>query len=261
MSDFVYLYGFVPPDAPVPDGLLGIADQHVERVEAGDVHAVVSNVPAAVYAPEQVEARLKDLQWVAEQGIAHERVVAWFVDHSQILPAPLFTMYSSRAALLEASAQRNAELDAELKRLRGHREWDVKVFFDETAMQANAAKVSDKVAQLDREIAAAPAGRGYLLQRKRADLLKSEVQHAAHRRALAVLEAVKANVADTRTLPLPRTEDVLPVVLHAALLVRTEQEASVVATLQAQTKELKSLGMDLSFSGPWAPYRYTGDHE
>ena len=261
MSDFVYLYGFVPRDAPAPDGLLGIADKTVELLRAGDVYAVVSDAPADVYAPDRVEARLKDLQWVAEQGIAHERVVAWFVDHSQILPVPLFTMYSSREALLNAAMQRIEELRSELERLRGHREWDVKVFFDETAMQENAAKVSEKVAQLDQEIAAAPAGRGYLLQRKRADLLKSEVQQAAHRRALAVLEAVKPNVAETRTLPLPRTEDVLPVVLHAALLVRTEQETPVVATLQAQTAELKSVGMDLSFSGPWAPYRFTGDHE
>jgi hypothetical protein len=261
VSDFVYLYGFVPPDAPAPDGLVGIADRNVELMPTGGVNAVMSDAPADAYAPDRVEARLKDLQWVAEQGIAHERVVAWFVDHSQILPVPLFTMYSSRSALLHAAEQRNAELASELKRLHGHREWDVKVFFDEAAMQENAAKVSEKVAQLDQEIAAAPAGRGYLLQRKRADLLKSEVQQAAHRRALGVLDAVKSKVAETRTLPLPRTEDVLPVVLHAALLVRNEQEAGVVAVLQAQTAELKSLGMDLSFSGPWAPYRFTGEHE
>ena len=261
MSDFVYLYGFVPPDAPAPEALAGIAERSVHIVPAGDVGAVVSSVPADVYAPEMVEEALKNLQWVAEQGVAHERVVAWFVDHSQILPVPLFTMYSTSNALERAVAEKKDELRSELARLHGHREWDVKVFFDETVMQANAGGLSDRVAQIDREIAEAGAGRAYLLQKKRADLLKSEVLHAAHNRAVAVLDAIKPDVTETRTLPLPRTDDVLPVVLHAALLVRVANEARVIETLETQTRQLKQVGMDLSFSGPWAPYRFTGEHE
>jgi len=261
VSDFVYLYGFVPPDTPEPNDLAGVAGSNVRLISSGEVNAVVGNVPAQDYAPERIEARLQDLQWVAEQGIAHERVVAWFVDHGQILPAPLFTMYSSEAALHEGVSDRIAVVSRELQRLRGFREWDVKIFFDEDAMQESAARLSDKVAQLDAEIAAASTGRSYLLQKKRADLLKSEVRQAAHGRAVAALDAVKENAAEARTLPLPRTDDVLPVVLHAALLVRTENEPRVIAALEQQTAELKSVGMDLSFSGPWAPYRFTGEHE
>jgi hypothetical protein len=261
VNDFVYLYGFVPPDTPEPNDLTGVAGSIVRLISSGEVHAVVGNVPAQDYAPERIEARLQDLQWVAEQGVAHERVVAWFVDHGQILPAPLFTMYSSEAAMHKAVADRLADVHGELKRLRGFREWDVKIFFDEDAMQESAARLSDKVAQLDAEIAGASAGKGYLLQKKRADLLKSEVREAAHRKATAALDAVKQHVAETRTLPLPRTDDMLPVVLHAALLVRTDNESHVIAALQQQTAELKAVGMDLSFSGPWAPYRFTGEHE
>jgi hypothetical protein len=261
VSDFVYLYGFVPPDAPEPKDLAGVAGSGVQLLPAGDVKAAIGHVPAGEYAPAHVEHRLQDLQWVAEQGVAHERVVAWFVDHSQILPAPLLTMYSSHEALQSASADRNAELKAEMQRLQGHREWDLKIFFNESVLQQHAARISDKLARLDEEIAAAAAGKRYLLQKKRADLLKSEVRQAAHRKAVDVLNAVKANAAQARTLPQPPTDDVLPVVLHAALLVRTEQEPSVVRALENHTAELKAIGMDLSFSGPWAPYRFMGEHE
>jgi hypothetical protein len=261
VSDFLYLYGFVPPATPAPTDLTGIAGSPIELLSSGDVKAVVGRVPAQDYAPGRIEDRLQDLKWVAEQGVAHERVVAWFVDHAQILPAPLFTMYSSPAALHTAVADRIADVHAELQRLHGHREWDVKIFFDEDAMRENAARLSDKVAQLDQEIAAAAAGKRYLLQKKRADLLKSEVRQAAHRKAIEVIDTVKPHTADTRTLPLPRTDEVLPVVLHAALLVRTEQEPHIIAALEAQTAQLKAVGMDLSFSGPWAPYRFTGEHD
>lgn len=261
MSDFVYLYGYVPSDAPVPEELTGVAGGQVGLEDQAALRAVISDVPAAEYAPERIEERLQDLKWVAEQGVAHERVVAWFVDHSQILPAPLFTMYSSRAALREATAQRGAQLSREMERLRGLREWDMKIAFDERALQQHAAQLSAKVAELDAEIAGAPAGKGYLLQKKRADLVKTEIREAAHRRATDVLNAVSGMAVETRSLPIPRTQDALPVVLHAALLVQQEHEQHLARELETQAERLREVGMELSFSGPWAPYRFMGEHE
>jgi hypothetical protein len=261
VSEYVYLYGFVPSDAPQPDRITGIADRAVQLVRAGEVQAAISLVPAADYTPARIEARLQDLKWVAEQGVAHERVVAWFVDNSQILPVALFTMYSSVSAVQSAARDQQTELLAQMQRLRGFREWDLKVSFDETVLQTNAAQVSVAVAELDQQIAAAPAGKGYLLQKKRADVLKTEVRQAAHRQAIDVLNLLHNQVEEQRILPLPRTADDLPVVLHAALLVNSAREQDVVATLEAETARLRALGIEVSFSGPWAPYRFMSDNE
>lgn len=261
MSDYLYLYGFVPNDAPRPTQLAGINGAPVELMPVGGLHAVITRVPANVYAPEHVEARLQDLQWVGQQGVAHERVVAWFVDHAQILPAALLTMYSSPEALTEAYYEQEEHLLQTMQRLRGLREWDLKVAFDEARLLEHAASISERVAELDREIAAAPAGKGYLLQKKRADVVRTEVRQAAHHRAAEVLNRARTVAADTRNLPLPRAAESLPVVLHAALLVRNEHEADLVALLQAEQRELEPIGMHASFSGPWAPYRFIGEHE
>jgi hypothetical protein len=261
VSDFVYLYGYVPGDATAPDQLSGIAGGAVGLADCDSLRAIISTVPAAEYAPDRLEPRLQDLSWVAEQGVAHERVVAWFVDHSQILPAPLFTMYSSLAALQAATAERSQQLLAQMQRLRGLRAWDLKVSFDEGALQQNASHISEKVAELDRQIADAPAGKSYLLKKKRADLLKTEVRQAAHRRAVDVLNAVSGMAVQTRSLPMPRTPDALPVVLHAALLVQIAREAQLTAELETQANQLRTIGMDLSFSGPWAPYRFMAEHD
>jgi hypothetical protein len=256
VSDYVYLYGFVPADAPVPQHLAGINNSHVTLARAGELYAAVSHVPAEEFAPARIEARLQDLQWVAEQGVAHEGVVAWFVDHSEILPAPLFTMYSSLEALTAAAAERANEVGREMQRLNGLREWDLKISFNESLLTQNGAQVSGKVAELDREIAAAPAGKAYLLQKKRTEVLKHEVRHAAHRKAVDVLNAMHASVVETKSLPLPRDADTLPVVLHAALLARTGQHGEIVAQLEQHAQKLRAIGMDLTFSGPWAPYRF-----
>lgn len=261
MSDFVYLYGFVPADTSPPGHLTGINGSTVEIIVVGSIRAVVGHVPASIYDPAQVAARLEDLSWVAEQGGAHETVVAWFVDHAQILPAPLFTMYSSPAALTESVSARSAEVAAELARLRNKREWDVKVSLNEREAERHAAELSPRIAELEQEAERASAGKRYLLQKKRNDLLKSETRNAAHALARAAVDAAKLLASETRTLPIPRTTDDLPVILYAALLVDRTSEADLIAVLNEQAARLDAHGLGLSFSGPWAPYRFTGDHE
>jgi hypothetical protein len=261
VSDLVYLYGFVPADASPPSNLDGMAERPVALIDVGAVRAAVSRVPAEIYAADRIEPRLQDLSWVARQGVAHETVVAWFVDHSEILPASLFTLYSGDDALRSAAAARVAQLAAELARLKHKREWDLKVAVDERELEQHAVVLSPRIAALEREAAEATPGKRYLLERKRADLLKSETRNAAHALANDVFAAVKAIAVEHRLLPLPRTSDDLPVILHGALLVERNREMELVAELESAQQSLAGKGLTLSFSGPWAPYRFIGEHE
>lgn len=261
MSDFVYLYGFVPAEATPPSNLAGVGGSTITFIDAQGVKAATSSVPAAEYNPAAIEQRLQDLGWVGEQGVAHERIVAWFADNCEILPAPLFTIFSTRAALQTIIEQRGAEIAAELKRLHNKREWDLKVSFDERAVEAHAGALSPRIAELEREAAQATPGKRYLIEKKRKDLLKAETRRAAHAIAQEVLDAARRTADDARTLPMPKTVDELPVIMHAALLVDRGSERALVEALERERARLTAVGMDLNFSGPWAPYRFTGDDE
>lgn len=261
MSDFIYLYGFVPADASAPSAVKGIADRAVVLVDVGPVKAVTSTVPAAAYDPARIEERLQDLGWVAEQGVAHESVVAWFVDNTQILPAALFTLYSSADALKDAVAARTALLSSELERLKNKREWDLKISFNEQEVAKHAGALSPRVAEVEQEIAAATPGKRYLLEKRRNDLLKNESRSAANMLAEEALAAARAHSAAVTVLPLPRTAEELPVIMHAAVLVEREKEPGLMNALNEQQRRLESFGVTLRFSGPWAPYRFTGADE
>ncbi|HSL68587.1 MAG TPA: GvpL/GvpF family gas vesicle protein, partial [Longimicrobiales bacterium] len=205
---------------------------------------------------DRVERQLQDLTWVAEQGIAHERVVAWFVDHTQILPASLFTLYSTGQSLKAAAAARGDVIAAELKRLSGQREWDLKVSYDATALARAVGRFSSAVADLDRELASAAPGRKFLLESKRAELTKTEVARTAGEQAEQILTALEPLTSETRALPLPQSKEPLPVVLHAALLVARVNEEAVVARLEQERDRVAESGISVGFSGPWAPYRF-----
>jgi predicted Rdx family selenoprotein len=257
MSDMVYLYGFVPPETPEPpESVTGIADASVRLLDLGDTRAVVSDVPATQFAPAVVEARLQDLAWVGEQGMGHERVVVWFADHADILPARMLSLYTGDAALREAAAGRLAEVTAALRSLAGRREWNLKVAYDADELARHGAEISPELGRLDEEMAMAAPGRRYLLQRRRTDVLKQEVSRAARVLADELLEALTAHAEDVRVLPSTEGDDAGTVVLNAALLVARDAEGGLRAAAAQLYQKYTALGMIVSFSGPWAPYRF-----
>jgi hypothetical protein len=257
MSDVVYLYGFVPADAPAPPADVGgVGGAAVRLIDLGHVQAAAADLPADVYGAESVEARLEDLGWVGEQGVAHERVVTWFADNAEILPARLFSLYTGERALREAVAARMDEVTAGLRALSGRREWNLKVAYDNDELARHGSDVSPELKRLDEEIAAAAPGRRYLLERRRGDLLRSEVTRAGRRMADELLEQLRPHSLAVQVLPLAEGDAQGTVVLNAALLVDRDAETALRNCAAELYERYTALGMIVSFSGPWAPYRF-----
>ncbi|MBW3535661.1 MAG: GvpL/GvpF family gas vesicle protein [Gemmatimonadetes bacterium] len=257
MSDLLYLYGFVPADAPTPpEGLTGIAGREVEALHMDGFGALVSRVPSEEYAPDVVESSMRDLGWVGDQGALHERVVTWYVDHGHIVPVRLLTLYSGEEALRREAGARAPGVRERLEATRGLREWDLKVAYRASVLRENLGDLSDEVAALDRELAAADPGRRYLLERKRDKRLKDETGRTARRLARETLDAARAHAVEVRELPPPRAGAEIPVVLNAALLVRREEEDGLRRVLGERGRSLADVGVTAELTGPWAPYRF-----
>jgi hypothetical protein len=261
LSEVVYLYGFVPASAEQPaPGLTGIAGRPVELAATADFAAAFSRVPSSAYEPAAIEPRLEDLGWVAEQGLAHERVVAWFVDYAQIVPVPLFTLYTSVESMLASAQARSEEIRDQIRRFDGLREWDLKVSYRADEIVRHAGELSSEVRDLDTKIVESTPGRRFLLERMRTDLVRDTAGRLARARAFALLEQIRNRAQDAVVLPLPRADRELPVVLHAALLVGSGEEMGLAEEVARQAATLDAVGVSVQFSGPWAPYRFLDRH-
>lgn len=257
MSDVIYLYGFAPLDAPVPPpSLRGVGGAAVALHDVGGANAVVS---AADFDPADLERRLDDIAWVGEQGLAHEAVVAWFVDHTDILPARLFSLHSSLEALSASVRAEAGAIEPRLRRFAGLREWDVKIAYDAASLERHAGDVSDRLRAIDAEIAAAAPGRQFLLRRRREELLRDELRVAAARLAAALIDSLAGHARDRRDLALGDAE-AGTVVANAALLVHRDDDDALRRDAAARIADARALGLLVTFSGPWAPYRFMDDH-
>lgn len=257
VSTAFYLYGFVPSRTPPPSGAVtGIDGTPVRVMELGSIGAAVSELDADRYRASAVEAKLQDLAWVARQGASHETVVTWFSDHTTIVPARLFTIFSSENALRDEIATRSAAIEAQLDRFREVREWDLKVHYDFATLGRHLAEFSEEAARAEAEVAAAAPGRRYLLERKREGLVKRQAAQVARGLAADILSEL-GEVADAVTeLQSPGGTAEMPVVLNAALLVPIPKAAELLERAAGLAPALEARGVHTKLTGPWAPYRF-----
>lgn len=260
MNHVVYLYGFVPSDAPTPPReLAGMDGRRVDVVELDGFGAAVSELDADRYGQASVQARLEDLAWVARRGARHETVVTWFADQATIVPARLFTIFSSEEALRAEAREHEGTIRERLVRFGDVREWDLKVSYDRSTLGRHLGQLSTDVAELDAELETAAPGRRYLLEQKRDELVRREAGAAARRLASDLLEELGGFADRVTELDLPDRRDDLPVVLNAALLVGTEAAADLQQRVATLAPELEEKGVHVALTGPWAPYRFMGE--
>jgi gas vesicle protein GvpL/GvpF len=249
----VYLYCVVssarrPAVARAPEGLAGATRPEAHEAGRG-LWVIVAEAPLAEYGPGNLEPKLQDLDWVAATAVAHEAVVEHFsrLSTATVIPAKLFTLFSSLDKAIADVASRRASIARVMKRIAGSEEWGVRV----TRRPGAAAAAHG---------AASPtSGAAFLAARKAAR------DATANARSLAAAAAEKAYLALARHAreararerrPEPGTN---PPVLEAAFLVRASARSRFKSEARRQAAACAAAGADLALTGPWPAYNFVGD--
>lgn len=256
-----YLYAVVPADAAEPPAdLVGLEGGAVRLLRAGPLAAVVGEVPAESYGDEALNGRLGDLAWVGERGLAHEQVLDWFAERGPVIPLSLFSLHRADERVRERLETEAERLVALLERLRGRREWGIKLWRDDTAVAEHVDTLSPALQALAREIEAAPPGRRFLLQKKRDAARAEELRSVSKRLAHRVFELLGAAAERAATVPLPLTPPETPrtLLLHSAFLVPEDAFAAFQRRVGEVAREVGGVGFEIEFTGPWPPYHFAG---
>ncbi|MBW3627753.1 MAG: GvpL/GvpF family gas vesicle protein [Gemmatimonadetes bacterium] len=259
METLAYLYAIVPADAadPAPE-LTGIDGGAVRLVRGERVCAVVSDVAETAYADEVLDARLADLAWVGERGLAHERVLDWYAERGPVIPLSLFSLHRDDQRVGERIAAEAERYERLLDRLRGHREWGVKLWRDDARLAEHLGELSPAVAALTAEIETAPPGRRFLLEKKRDALSAEELRRVSARVSHEVYGQLRGEARDSVTIPItaPPGNASRTLVLYGAFLVPDEGFAGFQRRLSELAAAFQPTGFDFEFTGPWPPYHF-----
>lgn len=252
-----YLYCVVksvrrPGAAQAGPGLPGAAPPESYEVGRG-LWLIAAEVPLQEYGPGRLETRLSDLEWVATAAVGHESVVEHFARRSTatVIPAKLFTMFSTVDKAIADVARRRKSIDRVMKRIAGCEEWGVRI-----TRRAVAAATRGAVAD-DRSPSA--SGTAFLTAKKAARDTMSEARAAAVAAAEDAFHALARRARDARNRERRPEPGSNPPVLEAAFLVPTSARAKFKVEARRQGAACQKAGADLALSGPWPAYNFVGD--
>ena len=248
----IYLYCVVrAPRRPRVSGALkgvpGASALDVHSV-AGSLFIVVSAVPLDVYAPERLEPRLRDLDWVSDVAVAHEAVNEHFarVRSTVVIPMKLFTMFSSIDKAVADIASRRKVIEQTVRRIDGCEEWGIRV-----TRRPVPAPAGDEESR-------PRTGAGFLQARKAARDAAANARLEAASAADRAFAALRRLAKDTYRRPRASEPGTNPPILEAAFLVRATARPRFKAEARRQAAALGRAAADLSLTGPWPAYNFVG---
>jgi hypothetical protein len=249
----VYVYcvaqlAAVPARMRVPPGLPSAGCPELLEL-APRLFAVVADVPLSEYSPERIEGKLRDLDWVADVAVAHEKVVEYFAGRhgATILPMKLFTMFASREkARADLRAQKNI-LTSALRRVRGCREWGVRI--------VRARRDGVPARRAENPHAAGAGARFLALKKQLRDDAAAEAREAGEAAERAYRMLVPLSRSSRRRTDVPETATAPPLV-DAAFLVPAERTSRFRAAAKRAAAGCRTAGADMTLTGPWPPYNF-----
>ena len=240
MTPGVYVYGVVETGSLTGIDVEGVEGGPPALFCVGDLTAIVCGVDVAEFEGEALERNVSSPEWLEQKVRAHEAVLEDALAKTSVVPMRFGSIFSSPDGVQRLLTDQAAEFHAALARVRGRKEWGVKLHCD-------ANRVVESVAGGPET----SSGRGYLERRKaqldagaRAAEIAAEVAAETHRSLVELAdEAVTSTLRDG-------------VVLNGAYLVRDEARTDFMRRIEELQRDHDGAFV-FEVTGPWPPYNFT----
>jgi Gas vesicle synthesis protein GvpL/GvpF len=256
----LWAYCVLPAGESLPRGVDGVdAAARLERVEEGDLAAIVSRVPLSEFGASPLRENLNDLDWLERVARAHESVLERALAQSTIVPLRLCTIYESEQSVRDMLEHEHDSLAEALDALSGREEWGVKLIADGQRLADEARSRDSEVAALEDELGARTGGGAYMLRRR----LERHVREAVDSLGGELAEQVHAQLQDwaSDAVVLPPQNPELSrhegrMLLNGAYLVEAERVDGLRALVAELEEHHRELGARIELTGPWPPYNF-----
>lgn len=246
-----YLYCVIARHKENASTLAGIDDRPVYPVSAGRLSALVHDCAPRPYQGDDETVK----RWVA----AHAAVVeaAWKRAGS-VLPMSFDVIVRPGAGRtaeenLRAWLERNEErFSAALAGFEHKVELGVQVLWDADEIARGISAGNQRIAQLQREMAAKSAGAAYFCRQKIAHALREAMEAKADADYRAYYQRIGA-YADDIVVNKVKSQQDRQMLLHLSLLVARGKVSALGAELAAVAAQE---GLEVRFTGPWPPYSF-----
>lgn len=231
-----------------------------------DLCALVSRVPTHAYNEQTLNRQIEDLEWLIPQANRHEEIVRYAMGFHPVIPVKFGTLYASRERVLDVLRNGYDEFDAFLDFIRDKEEWGIKVYTDEgvdkkttVGREGGLAPTNVLIEQLDKEIASAPLGKAYLLQKKRENLIRQQSTGVLNNLSNQLYQQMLSYAVEGRRnklLSKQATGKAVDMLLNATFLLPTREVETFKEKVEALAATSEYDALSFEISGPWPCYNF-----
>jgi hypothetical protein len=264
-----YIYGITgAAAAPLPEDLPGVDDAFpLELISHKNLTAIASRVSVDAFGRAAPGDNGRDLEWVGEKVLAHDRVVKAALAGGPVIPLRFGAVVRSEADVRQILSEHNDRLLDALDALDGRKEWGVKIAAREEILARQVAVTSDRVREVgrgdERETDHAAPGRAYFKRKKRGEVVREEAGRTL-REAVADCHRQLSDLAsNSAALPVrapaageAESAGAARVVWNGAYLVADDAADRFHALAADLAERYRPQGLDLEVAGPWPPYNF-----
>lgn len=227
----------------------------VEQLTEGALAAFFTRVDLRDYSQETIDARSKDVEWLGAIGYRHQETMAKLMHGGTILPLRAFTLFGSDDALRARLREESDRYAKVLERLEGKQEWTLRIELEAEPWSEALTRRVDSLRELTEEIAAASAGKAFLL-RKKLDEAKKHASREAEQALVAEIEqAVMTKLAcDTVAESRQQRDGAFP---QLNVLIPRDEESRLQELVDELSARYDRDGVRVVLTGPWPPYSFT----
>lgn len=242
-----------PSLARAPKGIGGAGKPRL--LDAGDGYCiVVASAPLAKYSADAINARLEDIEWVAQRGAEHEALVehvaAQVGARGAVVPMKMFTLFSSDERALAHVTKVKKKLERVVERIAGCDEWGLRILFDE----AEAARIAAEEAH-----ASKPAsGTSFLERKKKLVDVRRALNASAADEVDGLYDALGKIAKRAVRRAAPNRELAGRVLLDAVFLLPRTELKRFQKTVGTTAEGLAERGFHVALTGPWPAYSFIG---
>lgn len=235
-----YLYCVVSAEEKTSLGSIGVEDREVYTIPFQDIAAVVHSCDARPYDTSQEE---KAKEWILAHLYTIDEATKRF---GTPLPFRFDTIIKGgEDEVIEWLRKEHGRLKDVLEEVKGRAEYGVQIFW--------GRELADEIAESReiKELEGKSGGVAYMLRRRMEKMLKEEMAAEAEERRREVYERINACVAEIKVEKAKGKE----MLLNLSCLADSRQAEELGKVLD----EINATkGFSARFTGPWAPFNFTG---
>lgn len=242
------LYCLIHTDgaATLPPGGLPGAERPRALALPGGLTAIVATVPDDTYAPDVVNARLRDMDWIAKAALGHEQLIESVMRSADaVLPMKLLTLFSGDERLVKDLSKQRARLERAAANVAGCEEYGLRI----VALDGPPAGSAES------GFARPSSGTAFLQHKKQ---VRDDARDQAARRGVFARDAFDALAAacrDAVSRPV-QGDDVERPLIDAAFLVAKDERGAFGRAAESLGARAAAEHCVFKLTGPWPPYHF-----